>query len=127
MMQPDASSDQHKVKPADEQPPRTARRPVSLIVLLLIGAALGAAGYRLLVHSPGAVTGLAPETAPHLVREGQRIRIPEGSALRGKLVIEAVREQEIGRALVLPAVVEPDPARLVKVLPPLAGRVMQLK
>src|SRR5262249_39182947 len=37
-----------------------------------------------------------------------------------------VSTQEIERSLVLPAVVEPDPARLVKVLTPLAGRVVKL-
>jgi cobalt-zinc-cadmium efflux system membrane fusion protein len=38
-----------------------------------------------------------------------------------------VAERDIGRDLMLPAVVEADPARLIKVLPPVAGRVIGLK
>ena len=68
-----------------------------------------------------------PDSGPPLVREGDRIVVPEGSPLRAKLTVEAVAEQEVRRALVLPAVVEADPSRLVKVLPPLAGRITQLK
>jgi cobalt-zinc-cadmium efflux system membrane fusion protein len=35
--------------------------------------------------------------------------------------------REVPRDLALPAVVEADPAHLIKVAPPLAGRVTQLK
>jgi cobalt-zinc-cadmium efflux system membrane fusion protein len=68
-----------------------------------------------------------PESGPLLVREGDRVIVPEGSPLRAKLTVEAVAEQQIQRTLVLPAVVEADPSRLVKVLPPLAGRITQLQ
>jgi membrane fusion protein, heavy metal efflux system len=68
-----------------------------------------------------------PDSGPLLVREGDRIIVPEGSPLRAKLTVEAVAEQQVQRTLVLPAVVEADPSRLVKVLPPLAGRITQLK
>jgi cobalt-zinc-cadmium efflux system membrane fusion protein len=64
---------------------------------------------------------------PNLIKKGQRIEIPEGSPLRNKLIIEPVVEKTIERTLVLPAVVEADPARLVKVLPPLSGRITQLQ
>jgi len=62
-----------------------------------------------------------------LVRDGARITIPEESPLRGKLTVALVGQQEIQRKLVLPAVVEADPARTVKVLPPVTGRVTDLK
>jgi membrane fusion protein, heavy metal efflux system len=65
--------------------------------------------------------------SPMLIREGARIRVPEGSPLRGKLTIGVVGQQEIQRKLVLPAVVEADPSRTVKVLPPVTGRVTDLK
>jgi membrane fusion protein, heavy metal efflux system len=68
-----------------------------------------------------------PDSGPQLIREGDRIIVPEGSPLRAKLTIEPVAEQQIKRTLVLPGVVEADPSRLVKVLPPLAGRITQLK
>lgn len=66
------------------------------------------------------------EKASHLVRDGQRLRVPENSPLRRKLTIEPVAEREIQRTLVLPAVVEADPARVMKIVPPLAGRVTRL-
>ncbi len=64
---------------------------------------------------------------PMLIQEGARISIPEGSPLRSKVTIGAVGQQEIQRKLVLPAVVEADPSRTVKVLPPVTGRVIDLK
>jgi cobalt-zinc-cadmium efflux system membrane fusion protein len=66
------------------------------------------------------------EEAPMLIREGARISIPDGSPLRGKLTVGPVAQREIRRKLVLPAVVEADPARTVKVLPPVTGRVTDL-
>ena len=68
----------------------------------------------------------AVEKMQPLIRTGQRITVPEGSPIRTKLAILPVSEQEIQRNLVLPAVVEADPAHLIKVLPPLPGRVTQL-
>jgi len=77
------------------------------------------------ITSRSPVAALQHET-PMLMREGARISVPEGSPLRGKLTVGAVGEREIQRKLVLPAVVEADPARTVKVLPPVAGRVINL-
>jgi len=99
--------------------------------MVLIAAVVGAGIYRLMSNSWGdparAQAPGARESAPLLIKEGQRITIPPGSPLRGKLVIATVAEKEIQRTLVLPAVVEADPARTVKVLPPVAGRVVELK
>src|SRR5262245_46114472 len=75
--------------------------------------------------TPLHVESAAPES-PMLVREGVRISIPEASPLRGKLTVGVVGGQEIQRKLVLPAVVEADPARTVKVLTPVTGRVTDL-
>jgi cobalt-zinc-cadmium efflux system membrane fusion protein len=98
---------------------------VGLAVVLVTGA------YRQIVTSywsNALAQGPAkPDSGPLLVREGDRIVVPEGSPLRAKLTVEAVAEQQIQRTLVLPAVVEADPSRLVKVLPPLGGRITQLK
>ena len=71
--------------------------------------------------------GAERRESPMLIREGTRISVPEGSPLRGKLTIGGVAQQEIQRKLVLPAVVEADPSRTVKVLPPVIGRVTDLK
>src|SRR5262245_57597587 len=103
----------------------TALGLLGLAVLLITGAYrhIGAVYWsKALAQGPA-----KPDSGPLLVREGDRIIVPEGSALRAKLTVEPVAEQQIQRTLVLPAVVEADPSRLVKVLPPLAGRITQLK
>jgi len=64
--------------------------------------------------------------SPALLWEGARVSVPEGSPLRAKLTVSAVSQREIQRKLVLPAVVEADPSRTVKVLPPVTGRVTDL-
>jgi membrane fusion protein, heavy metal efflux system len=98
---------------------------LALAVVLVTGA------YRQIVTSYGtkalAQGPAKPDSGPLLVREGDRIIVPEGSPLRSKLTVEAVAEQEIQRTLVLPAIVEADPSRLVKIVPPLAGRITKLQ
>jgi len=124
MTQSDASPDHRDDAKPGEHAGVAQRGGLSsgLTLLLLIIAAV--LGYRLFLAPPA--VGPKHEPAAHLLREGQRITIPEGSPLRDKLVIEPVAEQEIERTLVLPAVVEPDPARLAKVMTPLSGRVTEL-
>ena len=53
--------------------------------------------------------------------------MPLGSPLRDRLAIAEPEVREVSHTLVLPAVVEPDPARTVKVLPPVAGRITDLR
>src|SRR5215468_8333109 len=74
-----------------------------------------------------AAVAAVQDESPMLIREGARISVPDGSPLRGKLIVGPVAQREIQRKLVLPAVVEADPARTVKVLPPVTGRVTDLK
>src|SRR5215467_1430782 len=118
------------MKPLDVRSKDSARMPVSagiVLALLLIGAGLGAVAYRIIANSSPALSPPAGESAPLLLREGRQIIIPDGSPLRDKLTIDAVGAQVIQPNVVLPAVVEADPARLAKVLSPLAGRITQLK
>jgi cobalt-zinc-cadmium efflux system membrane fusion protein len=88
---------------------------------LLLIALLYTHGFGLWVGSP------KPEPAPPLVRQGETISIPEGSPLRRRLTVMQVSIQPVDDKRVLPAVVESDPARTASVLPPLGGRVLQLK
>lgn len=119
----------------DRSSARTSKRSgIVFLLLILIGFGIGASAFRVLGISSNNATVLptADKTKttpnlPHLVRNGQRITIPEGSPLRDKLTVGAVGNKEIQRSLVLPGVVEVDPARTIKVLPPLAGRITQLK
>lgn len=67
----------------------------------------------------------APETAA-LVHDGDALRIPEKSPLRRSLVVAAVADQPVAAPFTLPAVVAADPARLAKIVPPMAGRIVRL-
>jgi membrane fusion protein, heavy metal efflux system len=111
-------------------PRRISVHPGVLPTLVLFGLGLGLGLSRLGSYFPAgrdrAVAIEAYERASHFVREGERIRVPSNSPLRGKLSIKAVAEREIQRTLVLPAVVEADPAHLIKVVPPLTGQVRKL-
>jgi cobalt-zinc-cadmium efflux system membrane fusion protein len=109
---------------------RRLARPGAVLALVLFAAGVGVGGYKLIANSPDerARAPLAvPQKRAHLVREGSRVEIPEGSPLRSKLTIGTVAQQQIDRTLQLPAMVEADPTRTVKVLPPVAGRLIDLK
>ena len=110
---------------------RRTLRPGVVLAIILLAAGVGIGGYELAAYLPGlsAKTPMPAEqrAVPNLVRDGSRITIPEGSPLRGKLTVGTVAEQPIERRLQLPAIVEAEPARTVKVLPPVAGRLIDLK
>jgi cobalt-zinc-cadmium efflux system membrane fusion protein len=61
-----------------------------------------------------------------LRHEGAQVVIPSNSRLRQSLVIQGATERAIQIPFDLPASIEADPARLVKVLPPIAGRIVSL-
>jgi cobalt-zinc-cadmium efflux system membrane fusion protein len=69
-----------------------------------------------------------PAEAPEsMVRQGNKILVPEGSALRDRLSVMPAAAQTVSAKLVLPGVVESDPARTAAVLTPLGGRLIALK
>jgi cobalt-zinc-cadmium efflux system membrane fusion protein len=82
-----------------------------------------------LTHGFGLIgTGAAADTAPAmLVRQGDKIVIPESSPLRKRLTVTPAHAEPVSAKLVLPAVVESDPARTAAVLTPLGGRVLEIK
>jgi len=100
------------------------------LLLIVLGLCLGVAGDRLLRPSPG-VSDVSQSSEhgplPAFSRIGNRIVVPTGSPLRSRLVLANAVSKEVSHRLVLPAVVEADPGRTVKVLPPLAGRVVSLQ
>jgi membrane fusion protein, heavy metal efflux system len=83
----------------------------------------------LLTHGFGLFGGGGKnEEAPALmVRHGDQIVVPEGSALRKALAVEPAAARPVNAKIALPAVVESDPARTAAVLPPLSGRLISLK
>jgi len=103
---------------------KKASLPKTLIASLLGLGALGLSGWGLLgLHAKEA----PPEEAVvSMVHEGDLLRIPEKSPLRRSLVIAPVADQTVSAPFTLPASVEADPSRLVKILPPVTGRIVSL-
>src|SRR5271154_1723743 len=62
-----------------------------------------------------------------MTRQGDKIFVPEGSALRGRLTVMPASAQPISPKLSLPAGDESDAARTAAVLTPLSGRLTALK
>jgi membrane fusion protein, heavy metal efflux system len=115
--------------PDSHRPVRGTPSWTNFLTLVVVVGVVVVGGYRLRggpLGGPEPALSI-PAKVPALIRAGTRITVPEGSPVRANLAIEPVTEQDVERSLVLPAAVEADPARLIKVLPPLAGRVTQLK
>ncbi len=83
----------------------------------------------LLTHGFGLMGGTAKvtEASAWMVRQGNKIVIPEGSPLRPRLTISPASADSIEPKLALPGTVESDPARTATVIPQLSGRVIDLK
>ena len=62
-----------------------------------------------------------------LVRDGGAVSVPEQSPLRKSLMVTVAAEETVERPIVVPGSVEADPAKLVKAVPPVAGRVLQIR
>ena len=83
----------------------------------------------LLTHGFGLFgAGKPADSGPTMmVRQGNQIVIPESSPLRKRLTVTPAHAEAVSAKLVLPAVVESDPARTAAVLTPLGGRVVEIK
>ena len=107
---------------------RDASRAAGLIGMggIVLGLILGVCGGRLFYppYQPAAVP--AQPAAAAVVRQDDRIVIPEGSPYRDRVVTAEVRPMVVTPRRSLPAVVEADPAGTVNVLPPLGGHVVSL-
>jgi len=82
-----------------------------------------------LTHGFGLIgAGTAVDNGPAMLeRQGDKIVVPESSPLRKRLTVTAVHAEPVSAKLILPAIVESDPARTAAVLTPLGGRVMEIK
>jgi membrane fusion protein, heavy metal efflux system len=102
-------------------------RYTKAVATALIAGAICFVAYRVFISPSHYRGGEVVQKAAPVLRSGDRITVPEGSPVRSALAIAPVAVKDIRRDLVLPAVVEADPGRTVKVLPPVAGRVVVLK
>jgi len=80
--------------------------------------ALGAAGCR--------AAPPAAETPASITGSNGQITIPQGSPLRSALSFDTARTVTLSDVVTATAAVESDPARTVKLFPPVAGRVVSL-
>lgn len=93
------------------------------IAIFALGLALGARW----VRTPGlAIAQGGSDPVASTIRKADKIIIPEGSALRAQLAVERVTVKDGPRTIVLPASVEADPARTINILPPVAGKIVEL-
>jgi membrane fusion protein, heavy metal efflux system len=110
-----------------ETPPEYRSRPSRAWLLILVGVVAGVAGERLVVPSKSEVEHATPATpAAPFTKVGDRVIVPETSLLRKQLAIEPATSKDVSRELVLPAMVEADPARTVNVMPSVTGQVIDL-
>ncbi len=83
----------------------------------------------LVTHGFGLVGGEKPSEseAPLFFRQGGKIVVPENSPLRSQLSVSPARAEAVNAKLVMPGIVESDPARTAAVLTPFGGRILELK
>jgi cobalt-zinc-cadmium efflux system membrane fusion protein len=82
----------------------------------------------LMTHGFGLLGNSKPAASEQQIeRQGEKIIIPERSPLRTRLSVEPAQAQTTSLRLVLPGVVESDPARTAVVLTPVTGRVVEIK
>ncbi len=93
-----------------------------IVLGLLFVVVLFTKGFGLLGGS-----GKGAEGPAMMVRQGDKIFIPEGSPLRDRLSVAPASAAAVNSKLVLPGIVESNPARTAAVLTPLGGRVLELK
>jgi cobalt-zinc-cadmium efflux system membrane fusion protein len=112
----------------EASPTPPARRGGRVSLLVLVALAAGVAFDRIVIPSTSKSQVGRTEAAPPppFSRVGDRMVVPPESLLRSQLVVEPVVVKEVARELVLPGLVEADPARTVNVMPPVTGRIIDL-
>ena len=71
-------------------------------------------------------SGKTAPTVEAFTRVENRLLVPEGSPLRKTLQFMTTQDGIVDEGLTVPASIEADPSELVKILPPVSGRVVQL-
>jgi cobalt-zinc-cadmium efflux system membrane fusion protein len=68
----------------------------------------------------------APAQSAAVRREGTLVVVPEGSPLRQRLEIADIAVRPLQTSLTAPASIEAEPEKLVRITPPVAGRLVRL-
>src|SRR5262245_59632496 len=97
------------------------RRRAPCLTVAALSASLWMAGCG---QSRSGEPAAASAPVPQVVREGGRIKVALSSPLRKALLVGVAEEQLVERPIAVPAVIEADPAKLVKVVPPVSGRIV---
>lgn len=117
------------------------RRGIRIWPVIVVGLAGVVLGMRLAAFAPDiGLKGSAAKSSqaktrdestvaapPMLIRQGDAVFIPEGSPYRSRIAVAPVETKTLRPARALPAAVEADMTKTVNVLPPVAGRVIELK
>src|SRR6266567_1011266 len=124
-------TDRAQLAALQEDKQRSSGRALRFILVGMAGAVLGIAGTWLALvpaRTPAVMDralAAAAQEQPMLSRIGDRMVVPPNSPMRRVLTIEEPVMKEVAQSLVLPAIVEADPGRTVKVVPPVSGRVLE--
>ena len=92
---------------------------VACAALAALATLLGGCG-----GPPAPAAGAQP--VEPVVHQGALRSVPAASPLRKALAVAEVSEQPVQRPITVPGVVEADPARLIRVVPPVSGRIDKL-
>ncbi|PPD45221.1 MAG: efflux transporter periplasmic adaptor subunit [Methylocystis sp.] len=103
---------------------------VALALLIILARFLFAGFFGAAEMRAKNVEGLPPAAegarAPPFIRKGKTIFIPEGSSYRSHIAVAPARIKSVSLSRVVTGAVEADPARTVKILAPVNGRVSEL-
>ncbi len=90
-------------------------------------AGLGTALWLAMDHGVAQSAEVSVPASVGLIRKGDQIIVPERSPIRSQINVQAATVRATPRFLMVPASVEADPARTASILPPVTGKVVELK
>lgn len=93
-------------------------RPLLTAPVLLLVAVAACSGRR--------ESGVSSAPVQMLVRHGEAIEVPVASPLRSRLDVRTIASEEMHHAFEAPAQIAADPSHMVRVTPPVPGRVVSL-
>ncbi|MEB0118330.1 efflux RND transporter periplasmic adaptor subunit [Undibacterium sp. RTI2.2] len=103
------------------------RQRLTVLVAMLGSFALVVLIADKLSASAGATTAKTSDEEQMMIRQGDKISVPAKSPLRSRLAVLPVATSVPSHIITVPATVEADPSLTVNILPPLTGRLVELK